>query len=253
MPWFRVNRPLPVAGIPAAAAACSRVVSDGSCRTGTRPATVARPARTPLAAGDAGSPLGAIARPGPADNAVATRPAAIAAGSVSDPHSLSPITPPPRASRLPPPSRPCLPPPSIRPLSLPAPAWASAQANSPTNATAVLATGPAATSSSSPRHAPPTGDSARPLAVGRYDVSASARPGSVVGDDGVCSRDAASIAALLDTTRPRRHVLRTPATDPYRFLAPQDRGGADGPGHRSTVPSLGIAGWIGGPHGAVVP
>jgi hypothetical protein len=222
MPWSRVNRPLPVAGTPAAAAACSRGASNGSCRAGPRPATVAMPARPPHDAGDAGSPLGVIAPPTPADNAVATRPDAIAAGPVSDPPSLSPIPPTPRASRHPPPSRPCRPPPSIRTLSPPVPAWASVQANSPTRATAVLATGPAATSSSSPRHGPPIGDSAPPLAGGRYDASASARPGPVVGDDGVSSRDAAPIAAPLDTTRSCRHVLRsrdTPAPGAARRLS----------------------------------
>jgi len=210
-PWSQVNHPTRDAGIPAAAAACSRVANAGSCRAAPRPATVARPARPPLAAGAAGWPRDATAPPATAGSAAATRPDAIAAGPVSAPPSLSPITPPPRASRHRPSSRPCLPPPSIRPMSPPAPAWASAQAKSPTRATAVLATGPAATSSSSPRHGPPTGDSARPLAVGRYAASVSARPDSAIGDAAASRRAGIPIAGRPHMVRSCRHVLSRPA------------------------------------------
>ena len=241
-PWSRVNHPTRDAGIPAAAAACSRGANAGSCRAAPRPATVARPARPPLDAGAAGWPLDATAPPATAGSAAATRPDALAAGPVSAPASLSPITPPPRASRHRPSSRPCLPPPSIRPRPPPAPAWASAQAKSPTRATAVLATGPAATSSSSPLHGPPTGDSARPLAVGRYDASASARPGSAAGDDGVSSRDAAPITARLDAARSCRHVLSEPGPDPIVPLPPKTEEGRAGraigpPSPRSASPA----------------
>ena len=94
-PWSRVNRPLHGAGTQAAAAACSRDASDGSCRAGPRPATVALPVGPPHAAGAAGWPLDATAPPAMADNAAATRPDAIAAGLASDPPPLSRILPRP--------------------------------------------------------------------------------------------------------------------------------------------------------------
>jgi hypothetical protein len=253
-PWSRVNDPLPVAGIPVAAAACSRDASAGSCRAGPRPATVAPPVRPPHADGADGSPLDATAPPATAGSADAIRPDVIAAGPVSVPRSLSPIIPRPRSSRRRPPWRTSLPPSSIRPAASPTPAWASAQTKSPRITTADLATDPAAMSCSSPRHGPPIGVSARPPAVGLYDASDSARPGSAAGDAGASHRDDVPGAHRLRPDPSCRHVLSSSGPDPYRSLAPQVREeGRVGRTPRSPVPSLGIAGRIGGPHATVAP
>jgi hypothetical protein len=250
-PWNRVNRPVRVAGTPAAAAACSRGANAGSCRAGPRPATVAPPARPPLADGAAGWPLADTAPPATADSVAATRPGAIAAGPASDPPSLSRTLPRLRASRHRPSSRHSLPPPSIRHPSSPTPAWASAQVKSLERTTARLAIGPAAMSCSPPRHGHPISDSARPPAVGLYVAPASARPGSAAAVVGVSHRGDVPIAVRLDVTRSCRHVLSTPDPEPIVPLPPKDRGGAGGPVLRSPVPSLGIAGRFGGPHGTV--
>ena len=114
-----------------------------------------------------------------------------------------------------------------------------------------LPSGPAATSSSSPRRGPPIGDSARPPAVGLYAASASARPGSAAGDAGASRRDDAPIAARLGTTRSCRHVLSRPGPEPIVPLPPKTEEGRAGRSSRSPVPSLGIAGRFGGPHGTV--
>ncbi len=237
MPWCRVNDPVRAAGIPAAAAVCSRDANAGSCRAAPRPATAAPRAGRLHVAGAAGWPLDVTAPPATADSAAATRPDAIGAGSASDPLSRNPITPPPRSSRRRQPAEPSLPPP-IHPVSSLTTAWASARAKSPKKPRAGLATGPAAMSSSSPRRGLPIGDSARAPAVGLYDASDSVRPGSAAGDGGASRRDDAPIAVRLDTTRSCRHVLSRPHPDSIVPLPPKTEEGAGGPDRCGRGPSL---------------
>jgi hypothetical protein len=236
--------------MPAAAAACSRDASAGSCRAGPRPATVAPPADTPPDAGGAGMPPSVTGPPPTASNAAATKLDVIATVGASGRRAPRPPPHPPtprRGPRRPDRAR------RRRPIRPPSPARASAQEESRKNPRACPAIARAAMPPSSPRRGPPIGGSARPPAVGLYAASASARPGSVAGDVGASRRDDAPIAVRLDTTRSCRHVLSRPGHEPIVPLPPKTEEGRAGRASRAPVPSLGIAGRIGGPHGTIAP
>src|SRR5207244_4484112 len=123
----RVNRPARAVGTPAAAVASSKGVNAGSCPNGPRHGTVARPADTPLDAGDAGMPANATGPPPTANNAAATRPDAIAVGGNSAQLALSGRLHLPKSRPSPRWSRPSHHPRPTRASRPPRPARASAQ------------------------------------------------------------------------------------------------------------------------------
>ena len=242
-PCGRVNLPTRTVGTPIAAAACSRGASAGSGRAGLKPVTVAPPARTPHGGGAAGGPVNAIATPPTANNAAVTSPDAIVIGGASDrtlPRRTLPSLTPRRRQR---PSKPSRRPPRIDRQSDPTSPWASAQPKSSRNRPACLATGPAATSSSSPLHDPPIRSSVRARVDRRYDASASAKPGSGSGAAAADGPDADRRAEAHHPTRLCRHVLRIPSPRLYRLLTPPGpRRERVGRALRSPVSSLGILG-----------
>ena len=215
-PCCRVNHPALAVGTPAAAAACSRVVNAGSCRAGPRPVTAARLAKKPHDAGAAGMARQRYqATHQRQDNAVATRPDAIASGAASDRLPLPEPDHPdhPRSSRHRPPSKPSRRRPPIHPRTCRHhPTRGSAPSrNSPKIPAACLATDPAATSSSSPRRVPRSEDSVRPRVARRYDASASGKPDSGSGAAAAAGLDVAPIADRPNPIRSCRHVLRMPS------------------------------------------
>jgi hypothetical protein len=178
----RVNRPALAVGTPAAAVACSKDVNAGSCPNGPRRGTVARPANTPLGAGDAGMPVNATGPPPTANNAGANRPDAIAVVGNSARLALSRRLHLPNPSPSPPWSSPSPLPRPIRRSRLPRPARASARTKFRKNPGDCPATGRVATSSSSPRRVRLGNTSVPAAAARRYDASDSGRPDK--GNDG---------------------------------------------------------------------
>jgi hypothetical protein len=207
IPYCRVNHPALAVGTPAAAVVCSKGVNAGSCPAGPRHDTVARPAKTPLDAGDAGWPVNSIGPPPTDNNADATRPDVIAIAAASDRLFPNRTTQPFTSSRRHQRSKPSRLPPPTYPASSPLPAWASAQPKFPKNLPACLATGQAAMSSSSPPCLLSIRNSARACVARRYDACGSAKP-----DFGTAAAGVSGLFPTLIADRPKllpscRHIV----------------------------------------------
>ena len=227
--WFRVNHRVLTGGIPAVAVVCSKGANAGSCPRGPRHATVARPVKTPHAAGAAGWPVNGIGPLPTANNTAATKFGALASAGASDRRFPSRTLHPLTSNRHRSPGWPSLFPPRIHPQSSRPPAWVSAPLKSLKKSPACRATGPAATSSSFPQCAAPIKNSVRACVARRYDACASGKPDSGSGGAAVADPSAAPIAVRPKPTQSCRHLLRMLDSNSIFLLPPRTEEEAGGP------------------------